>query len=45
MVFKSIEKDRRFKKYGVPINFLRLSKVTVRRDLNSLHYVFELKEK
>lgn len=45
MVFKSIEKDRRFKKYGVPINFLRLSKVTVRKDLNSLHYVFELKEK
>ncbi len=45
MVFKSIENNRRFKKYGVPINFLSLSKVTVRSDLNSLHYVFELKEK
>ena len=44
MVLKSIENEKTFKKYGVPIEFLKIANVTLRRDLNSLHYVFELKK-
>ena len=44
-VLDKIEKSRSFKKYGIPVNYLKISKVTLRKDLNSLHYVIELKIK
>ena len=45
IVLDKIEKSKSFKKYGVPVNYLKISKVTLRNDLNSLHYVIELKIK
>lgn len=41
-VIQTIEDDRHFKRYGVPINFLKLSDVTLRRDF-SMEFLFELK--
>ena len=41
-VIEKIENDRRFKKYGVPINFLKLSDVMLLRDF-SVEFVLELK--
>ena len=38
-----LENDRRFKRYGVPINFLKLSDVTLLRNY-SLEFIFELRE-
>lgn len=43
-VVRKLEEDRQFKRYGVPINFLKLSNVTLLRDF-SLEFIFELKEK
>lgn len=43
LVFDTIESDRRFLRYGVPINFLKLSEVTLLRNY-SLEFIFELKE-
>ena len=40
-VFQKLEKDRQFKRYGVPINFLKLGDVILRRDF-SLEFIFEL---
>lgn len=37
-----LENDRRFKRYGVPVNFLKLSDVTLLRNY-SLEFLFELK--
>ena len=41
-VIQRLEKDRQFKKYSVPINFLELSNVTLLRDF-SIEFIFELK--
>lgn len=43
LVLDKLENDRRFKRYGVPINFLKLSDVTLLRNY-SLEFIFELKE-
>lgn len=42
-VVQRLEQDRQFKKYGVPISFLKLSHVMLLRDF-SLELIFELKE-
>lgn len=42
LVLDKIESDRRFIRYGVPINFLKLSDVTLLRNY-SLEFIFELK--
>ena len=42
-VIQRMETDRSFKRYGVPINFLEISDVTLLRDF-SLEFIFELKE-
>ena len=42
-VLGKIETDYRFKKYGIPINALRLSEIVLRNDY-ALEYIFELKE-
>ncbi len=44
LVLAKIENDRGFKRYGVPVNFLNLSDVTLLRDY-SLEFIFELREK
>ena len=41
-VLQKLENDRYFKRYGVPINFIRGSEVILRRDF-SLEFIFELK--
>lgn len=41
-VIQRMETDRSFKRYGVPINFLEISDVTLLRDF-SLEFIFELK--
>lgn len=41
-VLEKIENDRHFKKFRVPINYLKLSEVFLRRTF-SLEYIFELK--
>ena len=38
-----LENDRRFKRYGVTINFLKLSDVILLRNY-SLEFIFELRE-
>lgn len=43
-VIQKLEKDRQFKKYGVPVSFLKLSGVMLLRDF-SMEFIFELKEK
>ena len=42
-VIQRIEDDRQFKRFKVPINFIKLSDVLLRRTY-SLEYIFELKE-
>lgn len=42
-VVQKLENDRQFKRYGVPINFIKLSDVTLLLDY-SLEFIFELKE-
>ena len=41
-VAQRLEKDRQFKKYGIPMNFLKVSDVILRRDF-SMEFIFELK--
>ena len=43
LVLAKIENDWRFKRYGVPVNFLNLSDVTLLRYY-SLEFIFELNE-
>lgn len=43
LVLDKLENDRRFKRYGVPINFLKLSDVILLRNY-SLEFIFELRE-
>lgn len=42
-VIQKVQTDRQFKKYGVPINFLELSEVVLRRDF-SIEFILELKK-
>ena len=42
-VLKKIEDSKQFKKYGVPINILRLSKMTLIKSQSLLQIVFEIK--
>lgn len=42
-VIQKLENERQFKKYGVPINFLKLSDVILLRNF-SIEFIFELKE-
>lgn len=44
MVISKLEKNISFKKYGIPINFLKLSKITVSLKYNYIQFVFELKK-
>lgn len=41
-VVQRLEKDGQFKKYGIPMSFLKLSDVTLLRDF-SMEFIFELK--
>ena len=43
LVLDKLENDRRFKRYGVPINFLKLSDVILLRNY-LLEFIFELRE-
>lgn len=43
-VAQRLEKDRQFKKYGIPMSFLELSDATLLRDF-SMELIFELKER
>lgn len=42
-VVEKIETSNRFKRYGIPVNFLKLTSITLTRD-DVLHFIFELKE-
>ena len=42
-VIEKLEQDRQFKRYGVPINFLKLDHVMLLRDF-SVEFIFQLKE-
>ncbi len=42
LVIQKLKKDRQFKRFGVPINFLKLSNVSLLHDF-SLEFIFELK--
>ena len=42
-IIEKLEQDRQFKKYGVPVNFLKLSDVMLMRDF-SMEFILELKE-
>lgn len=42
-VIQKLEKNRQFKRYGIPINVLKLSNVMLLRDF-SIEFIFELKE-
>lgn len=44
MVLDKIANDRRFRKYGIPINSLKLSVLLLRRE-RCLEYIFELKDR
>ena len=43
MVLKKVQESRRFRKYGIPINFLKFSRVTLKRN-SVLEFVLELRE-
>lgn len=42
-VVEKLAKSGKFKKYGIPINFLRICRTTLKRTSNVLQFVFELK--
>lgn len=43
-VIARIEESKHFQRYGIPINFLKLTSITLTRD-DVLHFIFELKIK
>lgn len=43
MVLNKIENDKTFLKYGIPINFLKISKVTLIKRTSEIQFVLELK--
>lgn len=44
MVLERIETDKNFKKYGLPINFLKLSRAIFSPRKSSIQFLFELKD-
>lgn len=42
-VIQKIEGSKRFQRYGIPVNFLKITSITLTRD-DMLHFIFELKE-
>lgn len=42
-VIQKLEKDRQFKKYGIPVDFLKMSNATLLRNF-SIEFIFELKK-
>lgn len=42
-VVDSLKKSKRFLKYGVPVNFLKLTNITILND-KSIEFIFELKD-
>lgn len=42
-VIEKLENSRTFKKYGIPVNFLKVGRTTLKRKSNVLEFVFELK--
>lgn len=42
MVIDSLERSKEFQKFGIPVNFLKVSRITLRRD-SVLEFVLELK--
>lgn len=44
MVLKKIEKDKRFLKYGIPINFLKIEKATLISRMDIIEFLFSIKE-
>lgn len=42
-ILNFLENNRSFKKYGIPINFLRITSATFHKKLNLLDFIFELK--
>lgn len=42
-VLDKIKNDRQFIKFGIPVNFIKLTDVTLLRD-HTLEYIFELNE-
>ena len=44
MVLERIETDKKFKKYGLPINFLKLSRAIFSPRKSSIQFLFELKD-
>ncbi len=43
MVLRKVQEDRTFKKFGVPVNFLKITSITLRKN-SVLEFVLELKE-
>lgn len=43
LVIEKVANDRRFRKYGIPINSLKLTVMLLRREY-CLEYIFELKD-
>lgn len=44
MILNKLEKNRNFQKFDIPINFLKVSKITFSAKNNFLEYIFEIKE-
>ena len=42
-VVEKLKNSGKFKKYGIPINFLRVCRTTLKKKSNVLQFVFELK--
>lgn len=42
-VIEKIKSDKKFKKYGLPISFLKIGRITL-ENARTLEYVFEIKE-
>ena len=43
-VLDSIKNDENFKQYGIPINFIKLERISLNKESRELHYLFVLKE-
>ena len=43
-VLTKIESSKSFKKYGIPINYLKASQIVLVDRIDQIHYVFELKK-
>ncbi len=45
MVVKKLQSNKQFQKYNIPINYLKISKITLMNQRRTIQYVFELKNK